>query len=145
MTCSGCGFEAPADFAFCPKCGGRLAAASAPPPPPPAAPDGDRRPVTVLFADLVGFTALSEGLDAEDVRAIQADLFREMSASIERYEGFVEKFVGDAVMAVFGAPIAHEDDPERGLRAALLMRWRSARSTPLGAAGRSAARAPHWH
>jgi adenylate cyclase len=130
MTCSGCGFEAPADFAFCPKCGARLAAAPAPPPPTPpsptAAPDSDRRPVTVLFADLVGFTALSEGLDAEDVRAIQADLFREMSASIERYEGFVEKFVGDAVMAVFGAPIAHEDDPERGLRAALMMRERVA-------------------
>ena len=125
MTCSGCRFEAPADFTFCPKCGARLAAA--PPPPPassPSAPDGDRRPVTVLFADLAGFTALSEGLDAEDVRAIQADLFREMSASVERYEGFVEKFVGDAVMAVFGAPRAHEDDPERGLRAALLMRDR---------------------
>jgi adenylate cyclase len=126
MTCSGCGFEAPADFAFCPKCGARLAGAPAPPPPPAptAAPDGDRRPVTVLFADLAGFTALSEGLDPEDVRAIQADLFREMSASVERYEGFVEKFVGDAVMAVFGAPRAHEDDPERGLRAALLMRER---------------------
>ena len=87
-------------------------------------PEGDRRPVTVLFADLAGFTALSEGLDPEDVRAIQSDLFREMSASIERYEGFVEKFVGDAVMAVFGAPRAHEDDPERALRAALLMRER---------------------
>jgi adenylate cyclase len=123
MTCGGCGFEAPADFAFCPKCGMRLAPAP-PPPPPPAAPEGDRRPVTVLFADLAGFTALSEGLDAEDVRAIQSDLFREMSASIERYEGFVEKFVGDAVMAVFGAPRAHEDDPERSLRAALLMRER---------------------
>ena len=126
MTCSGCGFEAPADFAFCPKCGARLAAAPAPPPPPspPRAPDGDRRPVTVLFADLAGFTALSEGLDPEEVRGIQADLFREMAASIERYDGFVEKFVGDAVMAVFGAPRAHEDDPERGLRAALLMRER---------------------
>ncbi|HKA62526.1 MAG TPA: adenylate/guanylate cyclase domain-containing protein [Methylomirabilota bacterium] len=123
MTCSGCAFEAPADFAFCPKCGARLAAAPTPPP-APAAPEGDRRPVTVLFADLAGFTALSEGLDAEDVRAIQSDLFREMSGSIERFEGFVEKFVGDAVMAVFGAPRAHEDDPERGLRAALLMRER---------------------
>src|SRR2546422_7789740 len=125
MTCSGCRFEAPADFTFCPKCGARLA--SAPPPLPASstsAPDGDRRPVTVLFADLAGFTALSEGLDAEDVRAIQADLFREMSASVERYEGFVEKFVGDAVMAVFGAPRAHEDDPERGLRAALDMHAR---------------------
>jgi adenylate cyclase len=78
----------------------------------------------VLFADLAGFTALSEGLDPEEVRGIQADLFREMSASIERYDGFVEKFVGDAVMAVFGAPRAHEDDPERGLHAALLMRER---------------------
>ena len=126
MTCSGCGFEAPADFAFCPKCGARLTAAPVPPSPPPAPapPSGDRRPVTVLFADLAGFTALSEGLDPEDVRAIQADLFREMSASIERYDGFVEKFVGDAVMAVFGAPRAHEDDPERSLRAALLMRER---------------------
>jgi adenylate cyclase len=124
MTCSGCGFEAPADFAFCPKCGAQLAGAPAPPPAPRAVPDGDRRPVTVLFADLAGFTALGEGLDPEDVRAIQADLFRELSASIERYEGFVEKFVGDAVMAVFGAPRAHEDDPERGLRAALLMRER---------------------
>src|SRR5919197_2990164 len=123
MTCSGCGFEASADFAFCPKCGARLAAAPAPPPSPspPRAPDSDRRPVTVLFADLAGFTALSEGLDPEEVRGIQADLFREMSASIERYDGFVEKFVGDAVMAVFGAPHAHEDDPERALRAALAM------------------------
>jgi adenylate cyclase len=124
VTCSGCGFEAPADFAFCPKCGARLAVVPAPPPPASTAPDGDRRPVTVLFADLAGFTALSEGLDPEDVRAIQADLFREMAAAVERYEGFVEKFVGDAVMAVFGAPRAHEDDPERGLRAALLMRER---------------------
>jgi adenylate cyclase len=126
MTCSGCSFEAPPDFAFCPKCGAKLATAPAPSPPPspPSAPEGDRRPVTVLFADLAGFTSLSEGLDPEDVRGIQADLFREMSASIEQYEGFVEKFVGDAVMAVFGAPLAHEDDPERGLRAALMMRDR---------------------
>ncbi len=122
MICSGCGFDAPADFAFCPKCGARLA--TPPPASAPSLPDGDRRPVTVLFADLVGFTTLSEGLDPEDVRAIQSDLFREMSSSIERYEGFVEKFVGDAVMAVFGAPKAHEDDPERGLRAALLMHER---------------------
>src|SRR5258707_4407050 len=124
MTCSGCRYDAPPDFAFCPKCGAKLATAPAPPPSPPSAPDSDRRPVTVLFADLAGFTALSEGLDPEDVRAIQSDLFREMSASIEHYEGFVEKFVGDAVMAVFGAPRAHEDDPERGLHAALMMRDR---------------------
>jgi adenylate cyclase len=83
--------------------------------------EGDRRLVTVLFADLSGFTALSERLDPEDVRALQNDLFRELSGAIERYDGFVEKFVGDAVMAVFGAPRAHEDDPERALHAALLM------------------------
>ena len=82
--------------------------------------------MTVLFADLSGFTALSERLDPEDVRAFQNDLFREMAAAIARYEGFVEKFVGDAVMAVFGAPVAHEDDPERALRAALAMHQRMA-------------------
>ena len=73
MTCNGCGFEAPADFAFCPRCGTRLGAAPAaapPPPPKPVAPEGDRRLVTVLFADLAGFTALTENLDPEDVRAI---------------------------------------------------------------------------
>ena len=81
----------------------------------------DRRPVTVLFADLSGFTALSERSDPEDVRAFQSDMFQAMSAEIARFDGFVEKFVGDAVMAVFGAPIAHEDDPERALRAALAL------------------------
>jgi len=135
MICAGCGFEAPSDFAFCPKCGSRLAVTSterpvvrpaqAPSPVPGTAPPGeaeaDRRPVTVLFADLSGFTALSERLDPEDVRALQTDLFKEMSGAIERFDGFVEKFVGDAVMGVFGAPVAHEDDPERALRAALAM------------------------
>lgn len=88
--------------------------------------ESDRRAVTVLFADLTGFTALSESLDPEDVRAFQSDLFHEMAAAVERYEGFVEKFVGDAVMAVFGAPLAHEDDPERALHAALAMQERMA-------------------
>jgi predicted ATPase/class 3 adenylate cyclase len=87
----------------------------------------DRRPVTVVFADLAGFTAIGERLDPEDVRAFQQDLFKEMAEVIERYEGFVEKYVGDAVMAVFGAPIAHEDDPERAVRAALAMHERMAR------------------
>jgi len=140
MTCPRCGFEAPLDFAFCPKCGNRLAAAfaSSPTAPPAKAPsfpadairpgeaEADRRPVTVLFADLSGFTALSERLDPEDVRALQGELFKEMSETIARFDGFVEKFVGDAVMAVFGAPAAHEDDPERALRAALAMRDRTA-------------------
>jgi adenylate cyclase len=138
MNCAACGFEAAADFAFCPKCGTKLVASRAagvvlrpaPAPAPNASsfPDAqsDRRPVTVLFADLSGFTTISERLDPEDVRALQGDLFKEMSTAIERFEGFVEKFVGDAVMGVFGSPIAHEDDPERALRAALLMRDRVA-------------------
>src|SRR5262245_54630135 len=138
MTCTGCAFEAPPDFAFCPRCGTRLGAPSAvPAPPAPAATarapspdaaggDTDRRPVSVLFADLAGFTALGEALDPEDVRTFQDDLFRELRTAIERFEGFAEKFVGDAVMAVFGAPTAHEDDPERALRAALAMHERMA-------------------
>ncbi len=82
--------------------------------------------MTVLFADLSGFTALGERLDPEDVRALQSDLFRQMASAVGRYEGFVEKFVGDALMAVFGAPTAHEDDPERALRAALALEERVA-------------------
>ena len=116
MTCSDCGFEAPPDFAFCPKCGRKLE----------REPEADRRTVTVVFADLSGFTALAERLDPEDVRAVQSDLFQEMAAAIQQYGGFVEKFVGDAVMAIFGAPVAHEDDPERALRAALAMQERMA-------------------
>jgi adenylate cyclase len=135
MTCPGCGSAVQADFAFCPRCGSRLAAPSPSASAPPSAPvapastgsaasrseEGDRRLVTVLFADLAGFTALSESLDPGEVRALQSDLFRDLSGAVERYDGFVEKFVGDAVMAVFGAPRAHEDDPERALRSALLM------------------------
>jgi adenylate cyclase len=81
--------------------------------------DADRRQVTVLFADVADFTALVEELDPEDVRAFQNALFEALGRAIARYDGFVEKFVGDAVMAVFGAPVAHEDDPERALDAAL--------------------------
>ena len=87
--------------------------------------EADRRPVTVLFADLSGFTSLSERLDPEDVRAIQTDLFDGLSAAVLEYGGFVEKFAGDAVMAVFGAPVAHEDDPQRALHAALAMQDRA--------------------
>ena len=80
----------------------------------------------MLFADLTGFTSLSERLDPEDVRAFQNALFETLARSIERYDGFVEKFVGDAVMAVFGAPVAHEDDPQRALHTAVDMLERSA-------------------
>ena len=88
--------------------------------------EADRRPVTVLFADVSGFTALGERLDAEDLRALQSDLHRETSSVIANFSGFLEKFVGDAALAVFGAPVAHEDDPARALRAALALRERIA-------------------
>jgi adenylate cyclase len=89
------------------------------------APEGDRRAVTVLFADLSGFTSLAERLDPEDVRALQTELFDAMRAALEPLGAFIEKFVGDAVVAVFGAPQAHEDDPERAMRAALEMHRRA--------------------
>jgi adenylate cyclase len=87
--------------------------------PPGTGQGADRRQVTVLFADLSGFTALSERLDPEEIRAFQNALFDVLARVIARYDGFVEKFVGDAVLAVFGAPVAHEDDPVRACEAAL--------------------------
>ena len=82
-------------------------------------PVAERRLVTVLFADLVGFTSLSEGRDPEEVRELLSRYFDVAREQIERYGGTVEKFIGDAVMAVWGAPTAHEDDAERAVRAAL--------------------------
>src|SRR5207247_4992886 len=124
--CGACGFVCEPDFAFCPRCGAArgpsAAPAAAPPPKPDSTPrEADRRSVTVLFADLSGFTTLSERLDPEVGRAFRNALFETLSRAIARYDGFVEKFVGDAVLAVFGAPVAHEDDPERACAAALDM------------------------
>ena len=82
----------------------------------------ERRVVTVLFADLAGFTARAEQLDPEDVRALLAPYHAHLRTELERFGGTVEKFIGDAVMALFGAPVAHEDDPERAVRAALAIR-----------------------
>jgi class 3 adenylate cyclase len=82
----------------------------------------ERKVVTVLFADLVGFTARAEQLDPEDVEAILRPYHERLRAELERFGGTVEKFIGDAVMALFGAPVAHEDDPERAVRAALAIR-----------------------
>jgi DNA-binding SARP family transcriptional activator/tetratricopeptide (TPR) repeat protein len=93
--------------------------AGRPPQPPPRE---ERKVVTVLFCDLVGFTADAEELDPEDVRALQRPYFDRVRAEVGRFGGTVEKFIGDAVMAVFGAPAAHEDDPERAVRAALAVR-----------------------
>jgi class 3 adenylate cyclase len=79
----------------------------------------ERRLVSVLFADLVGFTTLSEHRDPEEVRELLSRYFERCRTLIERYGGTVEKFIGDAVMAVWGSPVAREDDPERAVRAAL--------------------------
>jgi class 3 adenylate cyclase/tetratricopeptide (TPR) repeat protein len=87
-----------------------------------ASPRRERKVVTALFADLVGFTARAEALDPEDVEAILRPYHERLRTELERYGGTVEKFIGDAVMALFGAPVAHEDDPERAVRAALAIR-----------------------
>src|SRR5205085_5052829 len=82
----------------------------------------ERKVVTVLFADLVGFTSRAEKLDPEDVEAILRPYHERLRYELERWGGTVEKFIGDAVMALFGAPVAREDDPERAVRAALSIR-----------------------
>ena len=81
----------------------------------------ERRLVSVLFADLVGFTSLSEHRDPEEVRELLSQYFDRCRSLIERYGGTVEKFIGDAVMAVWGTPVAREDDAERAVRAALAL------------------------
>ncbi|MCE9581114.1 MAG: adenylate/guanylate cyclase domain-containing protein, partial [Planctomycetes bacterium] len=85
------------------------------------APATERRILTVVFSDLSGFTSLSERMDPEDVTDIIDGLFRRLRATIEGFGGTVDKFIGDAVMAVFGAPVTHEDDPLRAVRAGLAM------------------------
>jgi class 3 adenylate cyclase len=112
--CPSCGQENPPIAKFC------LACAEPLPERAPGLPE-ERKVVTVLFADLVGFTARAEKLDPEDVRAILTPYFARVRTEIEKFGGTVEKFIGDAVMAVFGAPVAHGDDPERAVRAALAM------------------------
>ena len=120
MICPSCGKELPGESPFCPLCGAALSEA-------PLRPGREeRKTVTVLFADLVGFTARAERLDPEDVRALLSPYHAHLRSELERFGGTVEKFIGDAVMALFGAPIAHEDDPERAVRAALEIRdWAS--------------------
>jgi class 3 adenylate cyclase len=113
--CTGCGQENPEIARFCLACGAALGEEAAPR-------REERRIVSVVFVDLVGFTSRSEQLDPEDVRAILTPYHETVRTELESFGGVVEKFVGDAVMAVFGAPTAHGDDPERAVRAALAVR-----------------------
>lgn len=143
--CPQCGYVCPPEFRYCPKCGTEITrgAAVAPQPsaqadrsmaqqadlPPsasatPIVAEAERRSVTVLFADVVGFTSLAERLDPEELRSLMMGCFQTLAEEIRHYDGFIEKFIGDAILAVFGAPVAHEDDPERAVRAALGMQAR---------------------
>ena len=110
-VCQRCGTENPDIAKFCLACGSPLTEA--------AGPDEERKLVTALFTDIVGSTARAETMDPEDVRAMLAPYYARLRSELERFGGTVEKFIGDAVVAVFGAPVAHEDDPERAVRAAL--------------------------
>ena len=123
LACPSCGAPNSAEVKFCGECGFTLAGAAAPTPvvngPGPKAPLAERRVVSVLFVDLVGFTTLSESRDSEEIRELLSSYFDTARRVIEGYGGVVEKFIGDAVMAVWGAPTATEDDAERAVRAAL--------------------------
>lgn len=114
MNCPSCGAANPGYFRFCRVCGGALGGA-------PAG-DSERRVATVLFADMSGFTSMSERLDPEQVHEIINDFLGALAACVQRYGGTIDKYIGDEIMAVFGAPRVHEDDPERALATALEMR-----------------------
>src|SRR3954449_11935799 len=111
VTCSSCGRVNAAKARFCDACGAAL--------PTRAAEDTMRKTVTVVFSDLTGSTALGEKLDPESLRHVMERYFDTVQAALERHGGTVEKFIGDAVMAVFGVPVVHEDDAARAVRAAL--------------------------
>ena len=136
MLCPSCNNLNPPNSKFCNECGGKLqmlernAETAAtfvnhfnPTPQTIEFDDltlsvGERRHVTVLFSDLTGYTAMSEKLDPEDVKEITSRIFREISMIVAGYDGFIEKYAGDAVLAIFGLPLAHEDDPIRAIKAA---------------------------
>ena len=116
-TCPSCGRENADDARFCSACGTALDVASV---------REERKVVTCLFCDLVGFTARAERMDPEDVRRLLQPYHSRVRAELERFGGTVEKFIGDAVMAVFGVPTVNEDDAIRAVRAAWEIRERLA-------------------
>ena len=120
MKCPQCQRENPEDARFCNECACHLTevtglAAAA------LSSESERKHATIMFSDLSGYTAMSERLDPEEVREIMNLVFGEITRIIKSYDGFIEKFIGDAVMAVFGVPKSHEDDPVRAIRAAMDM------------------------
>ncbi len=123
--CLNCGTENPPEAKFCIECGTALAGAPAPARPAPAptaeALPEERRKATVLFADLSGYTAVAERIDPERVKSMVDRALRRLGEEVTSYGGTVDKYIGDNVMAVFGAPVTHEDDPERAVRAGLAM------------------------
>lgn len=117
LACPSCGHPYEEDNLFCEQCGKRLEEVVATEREVPEA-ESERKHVTVLFSDLSGYTTMTEKLDPEEVKEIMSRIFGEIAQVVTKYEGFIEKFVGDAVMALFGVPKAHEDDPVRAILAA---------------------------
>ena len=109
LVCPDCHFENLPTDKFCSECGHKLEEAVIGRIEPQI--EGERKHVTVLFSDLSGYTAMTERLDPEEVKKIIGQIFGQVAQVVTKYEGQVEKFIGDAVMAVFGIPKAHEDDP----------------------------------
>jgi len=118
MECPKCEFENPDGFKFCGECTHPLTD-QIEVSPMGAVTESERKHVTIMFSDLSGYTALNEKLDPEEVKEIMSQIFGEVTRIIKKYDGFIERFIGDAVMAVFGIPLAHEDDPVRAIRAAM--------------------------
>ncbi len=113
MKCPKCGLKNPKDARFCNQCGAQLHVVTR------RRDRGQRRRVAVLFADISGFTPLSESLDPEEVRDLIDACLQRLAGVIYKYEGYIDKFIGDCIMALFGAPVAHEDDPLRSVISAL--------------------------
>jgi class 3 adenylate cyclase len=136
ITCPECGTDNRVGNKFCDECGSNLKPVkevsdqiteTISPPVSPSketlstdtpSTTGERKHVTVLFSDLTGYTVMSEKLDPEEVKEITSQIFGDISKIVGKYDGFIEKYAGDAVMAIFGVPNAHEDDPIRAVKAA---------------------------
>ena len=117
LECPNCKAKIPLGKQFCGECGQELGEGTKKEKRVPES-EGERKYVTAMFSDLSGYTAMSEKLDPEEVKEIMSRIFGEIAQVVTKYEGFIEKFVGDAVVAFFGIPKAHEDDPIRAIRVA---------------------------